>query len=954
MTEEKKTILLITGMHRSGTSLLGSIVESFGIPLPGKLIKGDIYNKDGYFENSEIVDIQERLLIEMGRWWPTTYGCNPMPNNWENTNIVMSYKEKLRSLISMMVENKGEISAIKDPRASLLIPLWKNICNEQSIELKIITSVRDPGEVINSLMNRDKETTGMSEERAEKLWNRHNSELIYGMNLNKSMLIDYSKWFNQRQCTEQLRKLYEFCLLNDLSKEIEQKAIKKIVYGYRRSNKDQKRIKRVLTSKTKRFYNKLIKATDIIWEKGEENEIAEWLTYVDKKEREEEIDKKWFNKHYYITQIKRNLYSVSARMHYNIIGWRDTLSPNILFNPNHYKHKAYIIGEDVKHCPLSHFSQYGFAMNIEPNAFTNYKWLKNSLKRVELFKSANIEGFHPWAAAAVAVNSGSQINGIKTLQQWIDKGLQIEDIELILNSPIKYYNQKILSTIEKEEELPYNINVICDNCNEYNWQMYPWLDIIYQGREYLIDSNSVNDLYLILSSHNELNTEMFLNLSTSPWVYCVTEKTWELLHKLGINAKKVDQSNISQSVKYNNKWKTNAANFGFPDPKDLASLTNLLVLGEIEDEITNCEMVNCLPNPNKINIMRTDDAQSISRWLVECYLQGLQLAWITNNRIDINSKFWKAFQMIGSRHEHLYSPELFIYPVGSEELLSEIEWRKNGFKRNIIVNPEEYEIRKETTIYSDIHAEISVCVSLYNYESKIINALESVKSQSLQNIDLIIVDDCSTDKGLKKVTNWLTNNSTRFNKVKVVSHPKNLGLSTARNTAFELAETEWIFVLDADNIILPLALETMLTLTTRINEKVAAIYPLIRAVNEGTIQTKRPNSLMNFNYWDQSKFAERNIIDAMALIKKSIWIQVGGYDNIIGGWEDYDFWCKIIENGYYGLICPQILAEYNIHENSMITRKTSRSSRKISRQLQEKHGWLSLPMANEHKIMMEK
>ena len=67
-------LLLVVGMHRSGTSLLGSVLHTLGVALPGEHIDGDIHNPEGYFEWAEIVDIQERLLIDLDRWWPSYKG----------------------------------------------------------------------------------------------------------------------------------------------------------------------------------------------------------------------------------------------------------------------------------------------------------------------------------------------------------------------------------------------------------------------------------------------------------------------------------------------------------------------------------------------------------------------------------------------------------------------------------------------------------------------------------------------------------------------------------------------------------------------------------------------------------------------------------------------------------------------------------------------------------------
>ena len=89
------------------------------------------------------------------------------------------------------------------------------------------------------------------------------------------------------------------------------------------------------------------------------------------------------------------------------------------------------------------------------------------------------------------------------------------------------------------------------------------------------------------------------------------------------------------------------------------------------------------------------------------------------------------------------------------------------------------------------------------------------------------------------------------------------------------------------------------------------------------------------------------MVDAMALIRRRAWHDVGGYTHIEGGWEDYDFWCKLIEAGYHGLLCPQILAVYRSHAQSMSHCATNQSWRALSRTLQHRHPWLSLPLADQ-------
>jgi GT2 family glycosyltransferase len=87
------------------------------------------------------------------------------------------------------------------------------------------------------------------------------------------------------------------------------------------------------------------------------------------------------------------------------------------------------------------------------------------------------------------------------------------------------------------------------------------------------------------------------------------------------------------------------------------------------------------------------------------------------------------------------------------------------------------------------------------------------------------------------------------------------------------------------------------------------------------------------------------MVDAMALVRRSAWAQAGGYTHIEGGWEDFDFWCKLLDAGFHGVQCPRILAVYRSHDQSMSHTATNSNWRALARTLQRRHPWLDLPLA---------
>jgi O-antigen biosynthesis protein len=232
-------------------------------------------------------------------------------------------------------------------------------------------------------------------------------------------------------------------------------------------------------------------------------------------------------------------------------------------------------------------------------------------------------------------------------------------------------------------------------------------------------------------------------------------------------------------------------------------------------------------------------------------------------------------------------------------------------------------------------AEITVVIPLYNYEDFIEEALDSVRNQSLRPLDLVVIDDASTDRSSQVALAWIRCHADRFNRVLLLRNRANAGLARSRNIGFDHAETSYILPLDADNRLLPDCCDRLLGVLRDSNAGFA--YSRVRCFggSDHVISTE-PFSAM--------RFASSNYIDAMALVAKSAWARIGGYRHIQYGWEDYDFWCRCVEHGLWGIHVPEMLAEYRFHEKSMLrtTTDTPQNTLRIIQQLEDSHPWLTL------------
>ncbi len=232
-------------------------------------------------------------------------------------------------------------------------------------------------------------------------------------------------------------------------------------------------------------------------------------------------------------------------------------------------------------------------------------------------------------------------------------------------------------------------------------------------------------------------------------------------------------------------------------------------------------------------------------------------------------------------------------------------------------------------------SQVTVCISLYNYASYVMRTLESVHAQTLDLLDLIIVDDCSKDDSLNIALSWCENRSKRLNNVLLLQHLENSGGPSApRNTAISMAKTPFVFMLDADNLLYPRCLERCLQALEEDSASMA--YPMIERFGEET-------GIMGNEVWDVEVLAQRTYIDTMALIRKSSLKEVGGYSYMkFYGWEDYDLCCKFVEKNFYGVLVPEILGRYRVHRQSVTQLSAIPNIKEIVADIKASHPWVKI------------
>jgi glycosyltransferase involved in cell wall biosynthesis len=228
-------------------------------------------------------------------------------------------------------------------------------------------------------------------------------------------------------------------------------------------------------------------------------------------------------------------------------------------------------------------------------------------------------------------------------------------------------------------------------------------------------------------------------------------------------------------------------------------------------------------------------------------------------------------------------------------------------------------------------AEVAVVVPLYNYAGTVGEALESVIAQDLAALAIIVIDDCSADEGGQEAITVLRPHAgRRFAAARVVRHRRNQGLSMARNSGIAWSDEPYLFMLDADNRLRPPALSRLLDALHCSSADFA--YSQLRMFGD-------EEGIGLADIWQPSRLAAGNYIDAMALIRREALLAAGGYAVLADdhGWEDYDLWCRFVEQGFAGVFLPELLCDYRVHAASMLRSRTNKHQEALMAEMRLRH-----------------
>lgn len=214
--------------------------------------------------------------------------------------------------------------------------------------------------------------------------------------------------------------------------------------------------------------------------------------------------------------------------------------------------------------------------------------------------------------------------------------------------------------------------------------------------------------------------------------------------------------------------------------------------------------------------------------------------------------------------------------------------------------------------YERIDRLVSVVIPCYNVEQYIEECLDHLYDQTYKEIEIIVVDDASTDRTVEMIQMWRQRKDIpRFTLLQL---PRNVGFSGALTSGFFLAQGEYIAIHDSDDYSHKDRLHKQVDyLQTHLNiDLVGTNY---MAFEDDDIHQQKVSNWLCYGDDIKLEYVKGGhcVSHPTALFRASVFDQIGGLTRKINGAEDYEYIVKFIQNGYSVDNLPDVLYFYRSH-----------------------------------------
>lgn len=224
---------------------------------------------------------------------------------------------------------------------------------------------------------------------------------------------------------------------------------------------------------------------------------------------------------------------------------------------------------------------------------------------------------------------------------------------------------------------------------------------------------------------------------------------------------------------------------------------------------------------------------------------------------------------------------------------------------------------------------VSVPVVTYNSADYIIETLDSIKSQTYQNLELIISDDCSMDNTIELCKRWIEQNKDRFVRYEIITSQVNRGVSANLNRAESSCTGDWVKEVDGDDLLIETCIEDCLQYVYTYPDR-QFIFGRISCFSDLGEEKDHFKYFLDDNFFTLSAYEqyERLVLKGNCLTSPPFFYNRQAMldikvinDEEIPLCEDFPRWINITKKGRKLYLFDKVLVKYRVRQNSISHKK---------------------------------
>lgn len=234
---------------------------------------------------------------------------------------------------------------------------------------------------------------------------------------------------------------------------------------------------------------------------------------------------------------------------------------------------------------------------------------------------------------------------------------------------------------------------------------------------------------------------------------------------------------------------------------------------------------------------------------------------------------------------------------------------------------------------------VSIIALCYNQEKYCLETLESVHNQSFRRIEVIVIDDCSTDHSADVISHWLKKNESN---ARFIRHEENRGICRSLNEGLGLCAGKYIQIVSCDDLLLPDKIDHQVSILEGSADDEGLVYSDAYIIDaQGLIQSntwKEMRGIRSFPSGDvYMDLLRLNFIQINScLFKRSAMEVAGDFDENLS-FEDYDYFLRFAKR-YKILYSGEISIKYRQHHSNISRQLTTRYARSYFGLLEKQTG----------------